>query len=66
VSEQVDGRISWTGFRGGYEGCYEDPMDEPPPNAADGEPIPLPDLVFDGEQYRAEFRRAVDAAQRDP
>jgi hypothetical protein len=65
VSEQVDGRISWTGFRGDYEGCYEDPMDEPSPNAADGEPIPLPDLVFDGVQYRAEVRRAVDAAQRD-
>jgi hypothetical protein len=40
-------------------------MDEPPPNAADGEPIPLPDLVFDGGDYRAEVRRAVDAAQRD-
>jgi hypothetical protein len=63
VSEQVDGRISWTGFRGDYEGCYEDPMDELSPKAVYAEPIPLPDLVFDGEDYRAEVGRAVDAAQ---
>jgi hypothetical protein len=67
VLEQVDGRISWTGFRGDYEGWFEDPIEdnEPPPDLGGWEPIPLPDLVFDGEQYRAEVRRAVDAAQRD-
>jgi hypothetical protein len=63
VSEQMDGRISWSGFRGDAEGWFEDPIDdEPPPDLADWEPIQLPDLVFDGEDYRAEVRRAVDAA----
>jgi hypothetical protein len=64
VSEQVDGRISWTGFRGNYEGRFEDPIDDEPPDEVYAEPIPLPDLVFDGADYRAEVRRAADAAQR--